>query len=175
MNYTIQKLDRKLYDSINTKFHSGNDFIDNFINSTECLDEGLGITYIFLGQDNSIVAYFNITTGAIIDTSNSGLKTGGSVHINKFGLDVKYQGVYLNDGESKLSDMLFYLCLQYIMNLRNYIGFTFITLCSTKEGVHLYQRAGFEFVEEDMSVAHDFEEKGCYEMYFALDLENICQ
>lgn len=172
MRYAIQRLDRDLRKIITGKFYSGNSSIDNFINSTECLDVGIGATYVFLDSNDAIIAYFNIATGSILDPSNPSLKLGGSVHINKFGLDKKYQGMYLNETKTKLSDLILYQCLKYIIRLRDYVGFAFITLCSTEEGVHLYRRAGFEFVDEDMSVAHDFTEKGCYEMYLALDLEN---
>lgn len=172
MTYTTYKLTRELYNSFDHKFHSGNSSIDNFINTLDCLDLGIGLTYVFLDEENTLAAYFNVTTGSILDLNNNSLKLGGSIHINKFGLDQKYQGLYLSDRETKLSDVLFYRCLEYSCKLREYVGFAFITLCSTEEGVHLYTRAGFEPVDEDMRIAHDFTEKGCYEMYLALDLED---
>ena len=120
------------------------------------------------------MAYYNMTTGAILDLCNDGLKIGGSIHLNKFALAKKHHGSYYQDGEEKikLSDFIFYSCLANAIKLREYVGFSFITLCSTNEGFSLYRRAGFEPVDDDMSVAHDSTEKGCHEMYLALDLEN---
>ena len=172
MRYSFQKLDRDLFKHITGKFCSGNSSVDNFINSTECFDLGVGVTYVFLDDKDAIIAYFNISTGSILDPSNNSLKIGGSIHINKFGLDQKYQGTKLAENNTKFSDVIFYRCLKYIIRLREYVGFAFITLCSTEEGVHLYTRAGFEPVDEDMRIAHDFKEKGCYEMYLVLDLED---
>ena len=61
--------------------------------------------------------------------------------------------------------------VDYIISMREYIGFSFITLCSTKEGLHLYQRSGFEPIDEDMIIIQDESEKGCYQMYYPLDIE----
>ena len=172
MRYSFQRLNKELSKYITGKFCSGNSSVDNFINSIECYDLGVGATYVFLDDKDTIIAYFNISTGSILDPLNSSLKIGGSIHINKFGLDQKYQGMKLEESNTKISDIIFYQCLRYIVRLREYVGFSFITLCSTNEGFSLYRRAGFEPVDDDMSVAHDSAEKGCHEMYLALDLEN---
>lgn len=174
MKYSFQILTRDLYNTIPHHFHCGNNSIDNFINDSICLDNAIGKTYVLLDDDQSVVSYFNITTSAILDPNNFGLKLGGSVHINKFALAKEHHGSFYQDGEEKikLSDFLFLSCLLKIIELRDSIGYAFIPLCSTEEGVHLYQRAGFEIIEEDMRIAHDFSEKGCHEMYLALDLED---
>lgn len=173
MNYKFQKLTREIYDRILNKFHSGNLNIDEFINSTKCLDVSYGRTYVSLDNKNTIIAYYNITTGSITDPTYLDLKIGGSIHINKFALGVKWQGSHLivNDMDMKLSDYLFMLCIEQIRKLRDEVGFTFITLCSTNEGLHLYQRAGFVLPDEDMKVVQDESEKGCYQMYYPLDIE----
>lgn len=174
MNYEFQPLTRELYNCIPHQFYCGNDSLDSFINSTLCLDSAIGKTYVLLEDDFSIMAYFNMTTGAVLDPCNNGLKIGGSIHLNKFALAKKHHGSYYQDGEEKikLSDFLFFSCLTKAIDLREYVGFAFITLCSTEEGVHLYTRAGFEPVDEDMKIAQDLTEKGCYEMYLTLDLED---
>jgi len=60
-----------------------------------------------------------------------------------------------------------------IITIRNKIGFTFITLSSTKEGYNLYKRAMFEDLEDDMFIAEkDMEQGGCVPMYYSLDIEN---
>ena len=78
MNYSFQKLTRELYESLRHNFNSGNDVVDNFINTTECLDLGIGVTYIALDDENLMMAYYNISTGCVVDTSNN-LKVGGSI------------------------------------------------------------------------------------------------
>lgn len=173
MKVSFFKLTREIYKSIASKFNSGNDVVDNFINGSECLDPGIGATYVILNDKNFIVAYCNITTGCIVDSANNNLKIGGSIHLNKFGLDKKYQGVHIGPADSglKLSDVLFCKIVDYVVSMREYIGFSFVTLCSTQEGLHLYQRTGFESVEDDMAIVQDESEKGCYQMYYPLDLE----
>lgn len=172
MNYSFQKLTRELYESLRHNFNSGNDVVDNFINTTECLDLGIGVTYIALDDENLMMAYYNVSTGCVVDTSNN-LKVGGSIHLNKFGLDKAYQGFHIGPDDSglKLSDVLFCKIVDYIISMREYIWFSFITLCSTKEGLHLYQRSGFEPIDEDMIIIQDESENGCYQMYYSLDIE----
>ena len=174
MKVLFFKLTRELHESITSKFTSGNDVVDNFINGTECLDPGVGVTYVMLNDKKTfIVAYCNITTGCVVDSANNNLKVGGSIHINKFGLDKTYQGFHIgsDDSELKLSDILFCKIIDYVIAMREYIGFSFITLCSTQEGLHLYQRRGFDPIESDMTVIQDESEKVCYQMYYPLDIE----
>lgn len=172
MNYSFQKLTRELYETLRHNFNSGNDVVDNFINTTACLDIGVGVTYIALDDENLMMAYYNVSTGCVVDTLNN-LKVGGSIHINKFGLDKIYQGFHFEPDNSglKLSDVLFCKIIDNIISMREFIGFSFITLCSTQEGLHLYQRSGFEPIESDMTVIQDESEKGCYQMYHPLDIE----
>lgn len=174
MKVLFFKLTRELHENITFKFTSGNDVVDNFINGTECLDPGVGVTYVMLNDEKTfIVAYCNITTGCVVDSANNNLKVGGSIHINKFGLNKIYQGFHIGPDDSglKLSDFLFCKIVDYIIAIRDYVGFSFITLCSTKEGFHLYQRSGFEPVDEDMIIVQDESEKGCYQMLYAIDIE----
>ena len=48
MKVLFFKLTRELHESITSKFTSGNDVVDNFINGTECLDPGVGVTYVIV-------------------------------------------------------------------------------------------------------------------------------
>ena len=50
-------------------------------------------------------------------------------------------------------------------------GFSFITLCSTMEGYHLYYRNGFNELDSDMHFSVEEAEIKCIPMYMAMDLE----
>ena len=112
----------------------------------------------------------------INEVDNPRNRIGGAVHINCFALDNEYHGLlqdYDRNGNSvKLSDIFFRQCIETILSLRNEIGFTFITLSSTKEEYSLYKRAMFEELDEDMFIAEkEMEQDGCVAMYYPLDIE----
>lgn len=50
------------------------------------------------------------------------------------------------------------------------MGFSFVTLNSTKEGYPLYKRNDFEDTEEDFVFSIEDSDIACKSMYFALDL-----
>lgn len=71
-------------------------------------------------------------------------------------MDREYQGTvleYLEDGTViHTSDFLLLDCMEKIKEIRFYhLGFTFVTLSSTREGYHLYMRNGFEKLDDDIS------------------------
>lgn len=158
-------------------FCCGNIFIDSFLRSQQALDDGFGKSYIWLEDDGSrIIGFYNISVGSIDYTdSDARYKMGGAAHINEFAIDQKYQGISAGDGktDAHLSDLLLEDCIKRIMFIRdNHIGFSFVTLQSTKEGHSLYERNEFCEIESDMNIS-DVEgaEGKCTPMYLALDLE----
>ncbi len=164
----------KLADS----FHSGNLYLDSFLKSNHALNDNFGKTYVLLSENQTaIIGYYNIGVGYIEQIEGSRRhKMGGSVHINCFALDEKYHGLLravAPDGTKiNLSDVLLDDCIQRIEALRiEHIGFTFITLSSTKEGYSLYQRNGFDNLEQDMSFSVEESDAECTPMYLALDYE----
>ena len=103
-------------------------------------------------------------------------KIGGAVHINCFALDERYHGLlqtYTDEGvKVNLSDVLLDDCMHRIEILRDeYVGFSFVTLSSTREGYSLYERNGFEILEEDMNFSVEDSEEECIPMYLAIDIE----
>lgn len=171
----IKKIDSNLFKKICGNFDCGNLVINNFINSSMCLDQGFGITYVYLSDDNSeLLGYFNISTGSVTDNNAQDYKIGGSIHINYFALSVKIQGIIscvTDEGtEIKISDIFLNDCIDIIENIRNNVGFSFITLSSTKQGYNLYKRACFEDLESEMHIADDGMEYQCYKMYLPLDI-----
>lgn len=127
-----------------------------------------GKTYVMI-SDNKIIGYYNISTGCIEDFS--GIRTGGSVYINCLAVDRNYQKKKIKS-TAYYSDILLADCLNRIENIReNALGFSFVTLSSTNEGYHLYDRNGFSPLEEDMKIAKNIGENTCIPMYFAVDLE----
>ena len=161
-----------------SSFHSGNSYLDRFLCDPISLDDGFGKTYVFLSSDNKmIIGYYNLGTG-YIEENDDGIirKIGGAVHINCFALDEKFHGVLqtvTNDGvKVNLSDLLLDDCLERIENMRReYVGFAFVTLNSTKEGYSLYLRNGFENLEEYMNFAIEDSDQECIPMYYIMDLE----
>lgn len=49
-----------------SSFHSGNEYLDQFLKQSNSLDDNFGKTYVLLADDNSsIVGYYNIGLGYI--------------------------------------------------------------------------------------------------------------
>lgn len=163
-----------------SSFHSGNNYLDRFLKSADALCDGIGKTYVFLSTStdgDTIIGYYNIGVGYIEEISNNvRRRIGGSAHINCFALDERYHGLLQDttpDGiKIKLSDVLLYDCINRIQKIRSTeIGFSFITLCSTKEGENLYRRNDFEVLDEDLSFSKSDGDKDCIPMYLPLDYE----
>lgn len=160
---------KELQTKYSSKFDCGNEAINMFLQSGAALDPLYGKTYVIISND-SIVGYYSISTGHIED--NIGIRMGGTIYINYLALDQDYHKVKL-DEEGYVSDFLLSDCFNRVIYLQeNYIGFTFITLSSTKEGYNLYKRNGFEELEEDMKIAKNDGEKTCIPMYLPLDLDD---
>ena len=178
----VRKINVVLYDAsyqkLASSFHSGNDYLDQFLRNPLSLNDSFGKTYILLQENQKkIVGYYNLGVGYIEQTAYGIThRIGGSVHINCFALDREYQGTvqeYLKDGTVvHTSDILLMECLERIRQIRRkHLGFSFVTLSSTKAGYYLYQRNGFENLEEDMNFSIEESEDGCIPMYYAIDAE----
>lgn len=161
-----------------SSFHSGNDYLDRFLREQISLDDNFGKTYILLPQDKqTIIGYYNLGVGYVEqDCDGHYSKMGGAVHINGFALDEKYHGLVQGDTSEGvriyLSDILLNDCLERIEEIRReYVGFTFVTLSSTREGYSLYKRNGFEDLEEDMSFSVEESDVECKPMYLAIEIE----
>ena len=77
-----------------------------------------------------------------------------------------------NGDKIRLPDILLDRCMQKIAEIRKKdVGFSFVTLSSTKAGYHLYLRNGFERLDEDMNFSIEESEDGCIPMYYAIDVE----
>lgn len=164
--YVTIKLTEKIQKELSQSFDCGNPALTAFLKSYEALDDFFGVTYVIL-SDTSIIGYYNISTGHIEDETH--VRMGGTVYINCLAIDKKYQKKKFMT--SYYSDVLMNDCLQRIENLRNEVGFAFVTLSSTDEGFHLYERNGFCELEEDMKMAKNSGEDTCIPMYLPLDYE----
>lgn len=160
-------------------FDCGNAYMNRFLRSMDALNDGIGKTYVCLGEpQNGIIGYYNISTG-YLERSLSGCrveKIGGSLHINYFALDTHYHktAVSLGGETFYLSDWLLIDCLCRARHIRrHFVGFSFVTLCSTEEGHRLYLRNDFEDLsdEGDMAFTCTETEEHCYRMYLPLDYE----
>ena len=157
-------------------FHSGNDYLDNFLRSTDALNPSYGKTFVWVDEEETeIVGYYNIGTGSI-DEIEAGkrIKIGGCVHINALAMDVGYRGalqVKAPDGKDLyLSDYLLSECIRRIYEMRDtYVGCAYITLCSTKEGYGLYKRAEFEELEEGIEFSVEDQAEPFANMYLWLE------
>ena len=139
-----------------SSFHSGNSYLDRFLIDPISLDDSFGKTFVFLSSDDqTIIGYYNLGVGY---------------------LDERFHGLlqaYTEDGvKVNLSDILLDHCLEKIEVIRKeYVGFSFVTLNSTREGYSLYLRNGFEELEEDMHFAVEDSDVECIPMYLIMDLE----
>lgn len=153
-------------------FDCGNLAISSFLRSDDAFLEMVGKTFVML-LDKKVIGYYNISTGHIEDGNE--YRVGGSVYINFFAVDQSVQKHKVSNADAdtqNISDLLLSDCLNRICDLRSsHIGFAFITLSSTQEGYHLYERNGFFPLEDDMKIAKNQGEKTCAPMYFPIDYE----
>lgn len=155
-------------------------FFNNFLRGTRAFDNNIGKTFVYSTDNcNKIIGYYNLGVGDIEYTnrSNQTIKCGGAVHINYFAVDQAFRGkiVTVDDGiEIRWSDLLLDDCLSRIASIRkNDVGFSFVTLSSTKEGLELYLRHDFQLLDTDMSFSNndgEDSEEGT-KMYLPLDDE----
>ena len=166
------------YQKLASSFHSGNDYLDRFLQIPDSLNDNIGKTYILIFEDEkTIIGYFNLGVG-YIEQATDGItvrKIGGAIHFNCLALDEKYHGlqIHMDNGDKiRLSDILLDRCMQKIAEIRQKdVGFSFVTLSSTKAGYHLYLRNGFERLDGDMNFSIEESEDGCIPMYYAIDVE----
>ena len=163
--------------AVTEKFVCGNKYLDKFIKSHEALDESIGKTYVFLTEDHKeLIGYYNIATGSLqsverVTNNPLKIKIGGTIHINAFAVSEDYQGKIIDEADILYADLLLDDCIQRIIKLRNDVGFEFVTLASTQEGLRLYNRFGFEYLEDHMTFAPEKDEFGCTPMYLSFDCE----
>lgn len=175
-NLNVKMLDANIQ-AFASNFDCGNNHINQFLKSSQAFDDGFGKTYVWLEDNNQeIIGFYNISVGCIDQKDGeSRYKMGGSIHINEFALAQKYRGVSLGeDSNANLSDALLKDCLDRVEYIRRkHIGFSFVTLQSTREGHSLYERNDFEDVEDDMNISIiQGAEEECQAMYLALDLDD---
>lgn len=167
------------YEGLKHEFQCGNMVIDRFLVSDSALDENQGITYIMLSEDSTtIIGYYNIEVGRLDQIEMVGdneyyKPMGGTVNINYLAIHREYQGIKIAEYEGRnlyLGDYLLRDCEKRILGLRKQVGISFITLCSTKQGYHLYhERNGYEDFEEDMNNFVSEGDKSCFKLYKWVD------
>lgn len=138
-----------------------------------------GITYVMLSdEDDCIIGYYNIENGRVDCIENVGENNffelmGGSININYLAIHNKYQRILVaqnDDHKVYLGDLLLRDCEKRILKLREETGISFVTLCSTEEGYHLYHaRNGYEDFEEDMNTVVHESDMGCHKLYKWVD------
>lgn len=167
------------YANLAKDFTCGNVVIDNFLKSGDALDENQGVTYVLLSdEEDIIIGYFNIEVGRVdqlesIGEYNQYVPMGGAVNINYLAIHSDYQGTRIAEFEGRklyLGDYLLRLCEKKILELRQEVGISFVTLYSTEQGYHLYhERNNYEDFEDDMSTFRHEREKSCYQLYKWVD------
>ena len=71
MSLNIKPITREIHDKFMDSFDCGNLRLNMFFNGAESLDTGIGKTYVFLSEDESVMlGYYNLTTGMINDADN---------------------------------------------------------------------------------------------------------
>lgn len=171
------KLTNTNFALVNT-FDCKNSVINNFLKSDNALDQNQGITYILLNDsEDQIIGFYNIGISRIDQIQTIGNSTystymGGSAVINYLALDSSFQHTYLLEGFT-YGDYLLQNCEYTLLSIRKRIGFSFITISSTQEGLHLYcDKHDYEEFEEDMSIVVQESDKTCVKLYkWADDLD----
>lgn len=169
----------KEFESLATQFTCGNIVIDEFLHDGSALDVNRGITYIMLSTENDyIIGYYNIENSRVDRIETVGNNDifelmGGAININYLAIHSDFQGsLVAQDGENKiyLGDLLLRDCEKRILELREKTGISFVTLCSTNEGYHLYhERNGYEDFEKDMNTVVQESNVGCHKLYKWVD------
>lgn len=171
------KLTNENHHLVNT-FDCKNSVINNFLKSENALDSNQGVTYILLNDNkDEVIGFYNIGISRIDQVQTIGDNTystymGGAAVINYLALDSSLQHTYIEDGYS-YGDYLLICCEDNLLSLRSKIGFSFIAISSTQEGLHLYKdKHDYEEFEEDMSIVVQESDKQCIKLYkWADDLE----
>ncbi|MBP3578795.1 MAG: N-acetyltransferase [Lachnospiraceae bacterium] len=169
----------KDYEKLANSFSCGNTVIDNFLHDGSALDVNRGITYIMLSdEEDFIIGYYNIENGRVdridtVDNQDIYELMGGSININYLAVHSSFQRkLVAQNGNNKiyLGDLLLHDCEERILQLRNQTGISFVTVCSTNEGYHLYHvRNGFEDFEDDMNTVIQENELNCHKLYKVVD------
>ena len=160
---------RELQNMYARQFDCGNDLISSILKSEDSLRDMVGKTYVMLDEERGrIIGYYNISTGDLADGNY--VRLGGSIYIKYFAVDCDYQDTKWDD--DYIADVLLVDCMNRIMEIREQsVGFAFVTLSSTKEGLHLYERNDFSVLEDDMILAQGEKENECIPMYLPIDYE----
>lgn len=168
------KLTNENHHLVNT-FDCKNTVINNFLKSENALDLNQGVTYILLNDTkNEVIGFYNIGISRIDQVQTIGRNTYstymcGAAVINYLALDSSLQHTYIEEGYS-YGDYLLTCCEDKLLSLRNQIGFTFIAISSTQEGLHLYRdKHDYEEFEEDMSIVVQESDKQCVKLYKWVD------
>ena len=156
---------------LTASFDCKNTVINNFLKSENALDLNQGVTYILLNNSNDgIIGFYNIGISRIDQVQSIGNTTystymGGTAVLNYLALNEPFQHTYMLPEDSySYGDYLLDNCESKLLSLRNQIGFSFIVISSTQEGLHLYK--------EDMSIVVQESDKQCIKLYkWADDLE----
>ena len=169
----------KEYESLAEQFTCGNIIIDKFLHDGSALDVNRGITYVMLSEENDyIIGYYNIENGRVDRIETVGDNDvfelmGGAININYLAIHSDWQGLLVaQDGKNKiyLGDLLLRDCEKRILKLREETGISFVTICSTDEGYHLYHvRNGYEDFEDDMNTVVQESDVGCHKLYKWVD------
>ncbi len=167
------------YSHIVFDFDCRNMVVNNFLKSSASLDKNEGVTYLMLSDNKDVViGYYNISASRLDSVQNIGGNNvfeimGSAAKINYLAIHKDYQGKLIDTvGNKKIyfGDLLLDHCEQKILELSKEIGISFITLCSTNEGYHLYHdRNDYEDFEDDMYMIVDESDKNCYKLYKCVD------
>ena len=117
------------------------------------------MTYIFVpDEEDVIIGYYNIGVGRIDQIEHIGnsiryIPMGGTANINYLAVNKEFQHtILIPNTKIYFGDYILHDCEKRIISIRENIGIQFISLCSTKEGYHMYHdRNSYDNFEDDMS------------------------
>lgn len=174
-NVSIESLSLEDLENIDN-FCCGNIILDNYINQRTLWHDSSVKNYLMVKWHNEqakeIIGYYSLRANAILSEECGNLCfEGGAIQIFSFAIDKNYQGKKIISPddlkEKTIASFLLEYCINDIENIvEEDIGASCIVLCSTKQGLNLYKRHGFEFAQdEDYYVKSDESDSDCFEMY----------
>ncbi len=171
VNYELVALTAEHSDLIGS-FCCGNEVIDDFLKYKSWGNEESGITYLFLSDNNDVLAFMTLSCSSLVYKDSSVRQSFPAIEIRYFAVAKKYQKFPMleDDGEIfYLSDQILCDAIAFCKKIsEETIGADYILLYSVDYAVKFYKRNSFKPLAEYF--AHDKKRylDGCTPMYMDL-------
>lgn len=180
----IEKLDKK-HNDITKTFECGNDYMDEFLKKN-AINDRLSTTHLFIDKKNNLLlGFFSLSaSGVSLNMSNPNVERSkknrfniSAIEISYFALNKPFKHMFFDEITEKenenyfLSDILFEKVIEYIIELRKYIGFRNIILYSVPNSkdenrpLDIYERFNFASFTDYMEKNNKRFLEGCIPLF----------